>query len=363
MTEMNNTQILYIKYWPNTQYYNFRRPGIHHVFGMLDIFRKSPFMLPNLDAIDRLTEDDSYQVHKKLTEILVSSYAHLKKGFPLTNSEAEYRTEFKFREDISKFLEKPENEQQEPKKFLFCQEYVRFEEEKRKQFDDPKLKDAKNFAYLLDSIEGEEMQLKTFNSLRMDVENAASLDTVEKGFNSLSIEEAEDATAEEKSMLEMMPDNILVDICSNLDVASLAAMKTTCKKLEEVASDYEVWRNIIAHKFNITKSVLKREPDNGSWEQVYKTLHQQQKQEARCCRKRQEQHWFIVYIPNIMTTPNPAAYKSLTKFLKKARTTTEKRYEQWVNNELRDYEMIDYNLNSKPLQFELTREANFQPRT
>ena len=342
---------------------------------MLDMLQAPPFKLPILKTANETLPEDLFE---KLQKIFRESYAYLQNGFPLLPCEAEYKIQFQYRRDVLNFLENPANAELEPEKFRFCTEYERFEAERKRLYEDPELEDAKNFAYLLDSIEGDEMKIKTFNKLYVkeaqqdekeddDKEVEEVDEEVEGGVipssheSDESHEEESDAylNPEQNNLLGVMPDNILINMFSSLDVSSLAAVQASCKQLSKVAKDQEVWRNLLARRFNISESVLKKRPDNGSWEQVYKALHQlnQQEDRRRCCRnrKRIEAHWFVFFIPNVMISPNPAAYQSLSKLLKRAREITMPRHEQYKNNELviDDFEMLRSKAFSEIVQYDL----------
>ena len=292
-----------------------------------------------------------------LRQVLKESYAYLQKGFPLLPCEAEYKIQFQYRHDVHIFLDNPANAELEPEKFRFCMEYERFEAERKTLYEDPELEDAKNFAYLLDSMDGDEMIVKTFSNMCVKDVKEDEIPSSQQSDESHEEEHYASLNHEQKNLLGIMPDNILINIYSNLDVSGLAAVKATCKQLSEVAKDQEVWRNLFAARFNISQTVLKKRPDHGTWEQVYKALHQQQQDEKRrrCCGVHiGEEHWFVFFISNVMIRPNPAAYQSLSKLLKKAMAQTFARHEQYENYELAldDFYMVDYTYFSEILQYD-----------
>ena len=137
---------------------------------------------------------------------------------------------------------------------------------------------------------------------------------------------------EDMSGIEVLPDIILLKIFSSLDLPSLTAVQSTCSRLHTVSRDNVLWKPLFRQHFNIHPSVLKPRPDQGTWEEVFKSLKKQQNKTGRKARGNIENYFFIFYLPNVMHRPDPNAYLCLFDLLKRARKVTIARYNSFITS-------------------------------
>ena len=407
---MNETTVLYIGYTPGDRFYTpggLEKTSQENYCRLIAIFRSSQFNLkglpmPSKEVISRRGRRRSFgpmiQKASKPFEQEFGPYMSL-----LDRDKARFLNI----SHLERFIKRPQNKEKEPQIFKFCIDYLAFKKQKWEICMAPAMEDLKNFIYMLESIYNQEIQAKVYKEEEIlkptktqqkkskkvrkgkgkriekvkcgttvlhssqvsennrDGQSNASFDESSQVTRPDIGEECEDCSSavetnfkpEEHSAIECFPDNILLNIFSKADVASVNAVKATCRRFNTVAQDHEVWRGVFAEEFDVDPKVMKSQPDNGTWEEVCQSLHAKQKfnkkknkGNGRCegivedireltvkdtvedtveDKPEMEVHCFVFYLPNVMHRPNPRAYTALSRFLATIRNNTLQNLEEY----------------------------------
>ena len=429
---MNETKVLYIGYAPGNRCYTaggLKQTSIENYCRLIDIFRSSEFNLQGLPSQEKVKGDWGGESISKM--IRQASKPFRQRFSPYWSLSDADKAKFRNISDLEKFIKCPQNKEKEPEKFKFCTDYLAFKKWKWERCNRRAWEDMKNFTYMLVSIRSCEMQAKVYKGEEIvkQAKTHKKAKKVKKGkgkrikkvkrgtaglhssevsennrdgkcnasFDESSLvtepvigEECEDSFStvetnfkpEEHSVIECFPDNVLMNIFSKVDLASINAVKATCRRFNTVAQDHEVWRGVFAEEFDVDPNVLKSQPDNGTWEEICKSLWVQQEFKKRknkgngscedvmediyediheetvkdidsdtfeetveyvvedTCdlnvkdtvkvtvedtvedKPEMESHCFVFYMPNVMYRPNPRAYTALSQFLATIRNNT-----------------------------------------
>ena len=383
---MSEPTVLFIGYTPGDRFYTpggMERTSEEDYCRLIDIFRSSEFNLKGLPSKEEVSRggrrDCFWTMIKEAAKPFEQEFS------PYKSLLDRDKARFLFIYQLERFIRRPENKEKEPEKFKFCVDYLAFKKQKWEICMAPAMEDLKNFTYMLESIDNQEIQAKVYKEKEIlkttktqkkttgshssqvsennqDMPCKASSQSESSQVTEPDIgEDCEDSFSadetnfkpEEHSAIECFPDNILMNIFSRVDLASISAVKATCRRFNTVAQDHEVWRGLFVEEFNVDPKVVKSQPDYGTWEEVCQSLKakQQFNRKNGGCKNlvegvrglrvedtdedgvedkpEMEVHCFVFYLPNVMHRPNPRAYTALSRLLATIRNNTLENLEEY----------------------------------